>query len=399
VRDSWSPLKYFIPFVKTIANIFKAGIRKSPLGSVNMLYRSGERNAIDMKWNGGWSYTRQDIGATHAAEQLIAWGLFVALRGFVEPDKDDGLPTMTGTVPFKGTTKGERDLAYRTAPPMSIRIGKEWYSYGRIEPFATALGVMVDGLNSVKHAENGGDYTKAMGAMIEHLTAQLKDKTFARGIGDFLNAIEDGSTMMDWAGNFAVSWVPNLIRVAAREADDSIREQKVWGRGDEWGARFADRLEYKALPIAANAPPPKVDLWGRDIQKDTGENPATDWLYRMISPARMQPAGDVVSVDRMLVNWNNAHPDETFAPAPPPPVWQKSIKTPEGTIHKTVAMSDEEYHKFLRESGKMALQYAVAEGLNYATPTRDDLQKVESALEKSRHFWREKLWEAHTSTK
>lgn len=389
-RNALPGLRYFLPFVKTIANIFKIGVRKSPLGTLNGLFRLG-KGAIDLKYNGEWSYSRREM-VTHAAEQALAWGVFFALRGLVEPGDDD-LPTLTGTIAFKQSSKGQRDLAYRTAPPMSIRIGGEWYSYGRIEPFATAIGVMVDALNQVRTAENGGDYVSAAGRLINHLTAQVSDKTFARGIGDLLNAIEDGSSAIDWAGNFATSWVPNIVRASAREADDSVREQRIWGRGEELRDRTIDRLEYKALPIEKQAPPPKVDLWGREITKDTGASPATDWLWRLFAPVRTQPTDKVADVDRLILNWNNSNPDEVFAPQPPQPWWQKSVGEKGAKQQKTIFMTDGEYNRFLQMGGRMAAARLEAEGLDYAHPTRKDLETIDKALADAHKKAREIVWE------
>lgn len=390
-RNALPGARYFLPFVKTIANIFRIGVRKSPLGTLNGLYRLG-KGAVDLKFNGEWSYTRKEM-ITHLAEQALAWSIFFALRGLVEPPEGDDLPTMTGTIPIKGGSRGQRDLAYRTAPPMSVRIGDTWYSYARIEPFATALGVMVDGLNEIKAAKNGGDYANATGRLINHLTAQMGDKTFARGIGDLLNAIEDGSSALDWAGNFATSWVPNLIRAGAKEADDSIREQKVWGRGEDFRDRTLDRLAYKALPIAANAPPPKVDLWGREIEKDKAISPATDWLYRMFFPARRQPTDQALPVDLTITRWNNSHPDEIFAPQPPLPQWEITTGPKDAREHKTISMTDGEFNRMLQMSGRMALARVNAAGLNIDHPTREDLQKISDALATAHKQAKEKLWE------
>lgn len=392
-RNATPGARYFLPFIKTVSNIFRSAVRKSPLGTPALLYRMARQGAVNLQWDGsGYRYTRKEF-VQHAAEQMLAWTVFFALRGLVEPGDDD-LPQLTGTVPYEFSKRGQRDLAYRTAPPMSIRIGKEWYSYGRIEPFATAIGMMVDGLNAMRDSKNGLDHTTALGELMKHLTAQVKDKTFARGIGDFLNAIEDGASVTEWLGNFATSWVPNLIRTGAKESDTMIREQKVWGRGEEWADRLKDRLEYKALPLAANAPQPKVDLWGREIQKDAGISPGTDWLWRMMSPARSQPGGNVETPDRAILNWNNAHPNERFAPQAPPTYWMKNVRQPDGSKKEVpIYMTDGEYNSFLQTSGRAALALVNMAGINAENPTRADLKKIDESLEKARRMARDRLWQ------
>lgn len=391
-RNSTPGLRYQLPFIKTVANIFKTGIRKTPLGSAALLYRMSRQGAVSLNWDSksGYRYTPKEF-VPHAAEQLLAWGMLFALRGLVEPGDDD-LPTITGTSPYTPSSRGQRDLAYRTAPPMSVRIGKDWHSYSRIEPFATGIGVMIDALNKMRDARNGEENSAAIGDYMSHVLAMVKDKTFLRGIADFLSAIEDPASMTEWAGNFATSWVPNIIRAGTRETDDVMREQKLWGRGDEWTERLEDRLKYKALPIAANAPEPKVDLWGREIEKDK-HSPGTDWLWRMTLPSRTQKGDSIMDIDRALLKWNNTNPNAKFAPQPPAPSWQKTINGKQHTFY----MSDSEYHDMLVMSGKMSVARIQAAGIDYENPKQADLEKISDAISKSRKQAREILWTQRVS--
>lgn len=390
-RNQFPGMRYELPFVHTLSKIFSVGVRKTPVGSAQLLWNVGRVGLVKMNAlpSGEWEYTRTDF-VRHFAEQLLAWGITLGLLSYLTaPNDEDGLPRMTGTTPYQGTKRGERDLAYRTAPPMSVKIGSSWYSYGRIEPFATSLALTIDLLNEARKVKNGEDFSAAIGHVLTHVAAQIKDKTFARGIGDFMNAIEDGEHVVEWAGNFATSWVPNIVRGSARETDPVIREQKAWGRGEEWFGNFIDQLKYKALPLANEVIQPKIDLWGRVIEKDKGISPATDWLFRMVAPARTQPTGKVLDVDRAITNFNNAHPGEVFAPQPPPPTWQKKIDGKEHTFY----MDRQEYRQFLEMSGAAALGRIEILNINPAAPTQKDMEAIGKALEKSRKEAREQLWE------
>lgn len=392
-KQSVPGVRYALPFIKTMSNIFKIGLRKTPLGSARLLWKLGRDGAARMNWDGSdYEYSRPEA-VKNISEQILAWALTFGLLGLTRKNDDnDGLPIITGTVPYTPSSKGVRDLAMRTAPPTSIRIGNKWYNYSRIEPWGVMLATTVDLINQARQVENTGDVTGAMGKLLNHTLTQVKDKTFARGVSDILNAIQDGEHAVEWAGNFAASWVPftSLVKAAARGTDDSVRETKVWGR-DGWTDSMLESLKYKAFPAASDVIQPKIDLWGNEIKKDTGISPATDWLYRMTVPVQTEAAGKVDQVDRMILNWNNAHPSEEFSPVPPPPMWEKKIDGKNQSIY----MSRDEYRRFLEVSGKEAHALVEIQSLNHDNPNREDMEAVTKALSTARHNVKESLWQEH----
>lgn len=392
-KQSVPGVRYALPFIKTMSNIFKIGLRKTPLGSARLLWKLGRDGAARMNWDGSdYEYSRPEA-VKNISEQILAWALTFGLLGLTRKNDDnDGLPIITGTVPYTPSSKGVRDLAMRTAPPTSIRIGNKWYNYSRIEPWGVMLATTVDLINQARQVENTGDVTGAMGKLLNHTLTQVKDKTFARGVSDILNAIQDGEHAVEWAGNFAASWVPftSLVKAAARGTDDSVRETKVWGR-DGWTDSMLESLKYKAFPAASDVIQPKIDLWGNEIKKDTGISPVTDWLYRMTVPVQTEAAGKVDQVDRMILNWNNAHPSEEFSPVPPPPMWEKKIDGKNQSIY----MSRDEYRRFLEVSGKEAHALVEIQSLNHDNPTREDIEAVTKALSTARHNVKESLWQEH----
>ena len=105
--------------------------------AVRMAYK-GTDNYFRVKAGGDPTYARKDF-VTDAARQLLAFGATAAIWNGVGAQS----PFITGAAAGQNR-KGERDEQYRNAPPMSIRIGDTWHSYARVEPFATALGSMVN---------------------------------------------------------------------------------------------------------------------------------------------------------------------------------------------------------------------------------------------------------------
>lgn len=383
VRRAHPALGYIIPFVQTPLNIVDTGIRKTPLGSLRLMKRA----AFDR------SYTTSE--AVHdAAEQGIAWlatmGLMAALHG-----EDDDLPLVVGSIPTEPKDAGKRDLAYRLGlAPMTIRLFGKYYSYARIEPFATALATTTDMLNTVKRASTGQELNNVIGDFWSYFKSQLYDKTYGRGLSDVLEALSDASSATKWIGNFATTFIPNYIKQPLRAADPKIRESRTWGTGGDWAERYAKRVVFQALPSQLNpyAPEPKVDLWGREISKTAGMHPATDFLWRALMPVNdyniADPGQLSTMVDRMILNFNNENPDDTWYPTSPQPYYTKN--------GEKVWMNDTTYHQFQIAAGTEALhQISISveaqrssdpEAFNPAKPKADEMKLIRKAIDRGREI-------------
>jgi len=81
LRNKWGPFGYIVPFVTTPVNIFKTGLATSPLGTIPLAAR-----VYHGAKTGDWRGITPKI-----AQQVIAWGLVLALLG-----NDDDDPWITG---------------------------------------------------------------------------------------------------------------------------------------------------------------------------------------------------------------------------------------------------------------------------------------------------------------
>lgn len=321
-------LRYVMPFITTPVGIFEAGLKPQRL--------------------------------------LALLTLLVLL------DNDDDDPWITGSTPAGKT--GPRDLSRRTYPPQSIRIGDKWVSYARIEPLATTLGIAVDWANAVKSK----DPESIAKTPAQSVLGQIGTKTFLSGLADIIEATQGTEASLDkiakWGSNFATSWIPNAVRSAARNMDDVIPERSVWGKGTEWNTRLLRRtLQKTELGVIDDQP--AVDLWGREAKRSVSPIPRTDWLYRMLVPAEVKTP-DIVSADRVLLNWNNEHPeDEKFPLAP-----SKSY-TVDG---KTKYFTDEQYAKYAKLAGEGARKTVDKFSLHTDDPTTADIDIIEKAISQSR---------------
>ena len=359
---------FTFPFVSTPANIFKAGVTMSPVGGLlaiidaaRSLQRLKKGNAEEAKRIYNAARALDDI-----TNQIAAWGFILGLSALVKPgDDDDELPFITGTVPWRTSAPGEREIAYRTAPPQSIRIGDKWYSYKRLDPFASALAFTID---SIREFQSGKPFDEKSGAIITGMLTNMQDKTFLQGVSDLVNAVQDPKRYAGkYATNIAIGFVPNLVRQPARTRDAVFRETDL---PNDMGffEMLEHRIGYGMFPASTNplTPIPSVDIWGREAAKNTGTGgPNTDWLLRLFSPVDTRSASDVDPLDVALLRYNMTH-DEPFGVTAP----SREITRTIGNRQVKISLNDAEYLDFVTKAGKAVRSY-----LGTAYQSRDLTEK------------------------
>lgn len=357
------------PFANIGAKMTTAGLKMTPLDLIRMAYKGGD-NYFKVRGGEAPTYSRKDF-VSDAARQLVSFGVGAAIYGGVGGTN----PWITGSAASFGD-KGKREDQYRNAPPMSVKIGGKWYSYAHVEPIATALGTMVNGIQSIKEARNGKDATDAAGDFLASGVNMVRDKTFLKAMGDLISVVQDPKTKAgEFASNFVSSWIPNTIRQPLRDADPMVRERRTLGPGGGLQA-FGRDVVRESIP-GVDLPSPKVDLWGRDIEKGPNANPATDFLYRLLSPVGQSPT-DTRRMDHMITAWNTAHPTEEYHPQTPDPV----VRLPG---QKPLKMDEPTYNLYLRATGRVS--DAILNGplgqkyLNADNPTADDMKGMKRVLQ------------------
>jgi hypothetical protein len=347
-------LRYLLPFMTTPFNIFKAGIRRSPFGSIKL-----GTELLRASRDGDYSHISQRV-----AEQVLAWGATLALAYTNDPAN----PWITG-----GEDKNR---------PYSIKIGSQWYSYGRIEPAATMVGLVVDGIGKI---HQGADWFEALKAPFDALAGRVENQTFFAGISDFMKAAryQKSEYVLDWATKFPASWVPNLVRAPARAATENKPERRVWDKG----MARADRSLRRGIASLEVVPEyPKYDLWGRAVPRDGGPLPGTDWIFRTLSPVGRKKYVETIG-DRLLTKWNASHPDDKAVFKPPNPYF-----TEKG---KVSYFTDDENATYVRESGRLTQQRVIAAqargALNMNDPGPKDIERLDKIIETSRERIRNAL--------
>jgi N12 class adenine-specific DNA methylase len=384
---------FTFPFVDTPTNIFKQGVTMSPVGGLLALV-DATRSLIRRK-QGNVEEAERIYNAARALDdltnQIVAWGFIIGLSELVKPgDDDEELPFITGTIPWRSTSPGEREIAYRTAPPQSIRIGGQWYSYKRLDPFASALAFTVD---AIKEMQSGKPMDEAWGNIGLGMLRNMQDKTFLQGVSDLVNAATDPERFgTKWATNIAIGFIPNLIRQPIRTGDDVFRENDLpndMGFWESLGRRVGFGVYPKGwnggvLPDNPIAPMPAFDVWGREAAKNTGTGqPTTDWLLRLLSPVETRDADNVDPLDRALLRYNMTH-DEPFGVAAPSREIQRTIA---GKVVK-VSLNDAEYAEFITKAG-IAARAAIGGRYTGRDLTEADVETIKDVISKVQAVYRD----------
>jgi hypothetical protein len=160
------------------------------------------------------------------------------------------------------TDPGERSALLATGwQPYSFKIGDTYYSYARLEPISTVLGVSADFFSG--RDELRKDQAENIPVILSMSVAKnVLDKTFLQGISNFFEAVLDPDRYgEDYIQNFALSFVPNVLPQIARGIDPTLRETDLSeGFLMETGRKLQSRI-----PGATLALPERLDAWGDEI--------------------------------------------------------------------------------------------------------------------------------------
>lgn len=229
-RAEHPELVLIAPFIKTPINILKDALSYTP-ASLFMKQFKGKKDE---------AAARMMIGAGLAAmtaQQVLAGNL-------------------TGSYP-KDSNRRESMIA-QNIPEYSVKIGDRWYSYSRVEPLASVLGIfsdtvenMVDYANKPK-ADQKIEQFAADGVLA--ITKNLASKTFLEGITGVLQAIHDPNRYGgSFLNGFATLLVPGAIAQFARGADPVQRDVRS----------FADALQNR-IPGMRTDLPIRYDILGEE---------------------------------------------------------------------------------------------------------------------------------------
>jgi hypothetical protein len=234
MRAEHPEITLIIPFIKTPINILKDALSYTPAVSL-------------MKG------LRKDLGLSTeeaAARVLLGSGL-ATLAGWQVASGN-----LTGAYP-KDPAKRETMIA-QNIPEYSAKIGDRWYSYARIEPLASVLGVFSDAAEGIIEYGQTPDPDKKGEKlavdMVAAVTKNLASKTFLEGINGLLQAIHDPERYGgSFVNGFATVLVPGALAQFARGVDPVQRDVQS----------FTDAIQNR-IPGLRTDLPVRYDILGQE---------------------------------------------------------------------------------------------------------------------------------------
>jgi len=299
-------LEMVVPFIQTPTNVLKEMARLTPAAPLVEQWRA------DFKAGGA------------AKDKAIAeMALGTATSGAVM------MLALSGSI----TGQGDPDPKVRAVQmasgwqPYSIKIGDTYYSYQRLQPLGTLIGMAADAAEVAKHTavEERDKLGKILATAFGNA---VTNQTFLQGISNIMGAITDPDAKGErFIQGMASSMIPGIVGQTAQMMDPYKRE--VYS--------VVDAIQYR-LPFMREELMPKRDAYGVEI-------PEADRMGAVVPIVRSQESKDKVRTEAARLGVG-------VAKAP------KSIELPSGGDSKLgkIELTDKQKDIFAESSGKLAHQ-------------------------------------------
>jgi len=266
-----------VPFVRTPINIFKFTFSRTPLGLISQQMRD------DLA--AGGVKRSQALAKLGTGTSVMMLGTDFALNG-----------NITGAGPTDPETRSRlRSAGWR---PYSIKIGDEYYSYSRFDPFATWLGMSADMTEIMTNYEAYDvkaqeEIDQLVTAGVAAISNQVVGKTFLQGIADMTQVLSDSKRygpqyLQQYAGSLVPAGVADIERAVSPEVE------QVFNMMDAIKAR---------IPGLSDAVPKRRNTYGEVIKNYTpgeGWDGVPERLMTMINPVLHS---DPNAPDQKLDQW------------------------------------------------------------------------------------------------
>jgi GGDEF domain-containing protein len=324
LKTAWPGLQFIIPFVKTPTNIFKYVIERTPIGFVDKAIKISKGKITP------------DQISEELAKPIAGAALGIAAASLAS----SGL--ITGAGP-KDANK--RNALYETGwMPYSLKIGDTYYSYGRLDPLGSIIGLVADftEIRKDKASEkiNWDDVAQEVAYSVGR---NATSKTFLQGFTNMVQAISDPKRYGEnWIQSMAGSVVPNIIASEARAQDEKYRQ-----------VNDVREAIMSRIPKVSEMLMPKRDAFGRTIDR------AGNFWTRFLSPIQYSAAkGDKVDEEIVRIDADLIPPTKRISVPKSMQKYEKAQGNKQ--IEKFYELQDKKYDDLIREAGEMARKVEVA---------------------------------------
>jgi hypothetical protein len=244
-RNKIPGFRYVIPFLRTPANLIKAGLERTPFVLAKILYKGGKK-----------SYTQETL-----ANDLGLLGLGSTLAGWIAIQHKKG--NITGDVPRDAA---ERDAFYRQGKkPNSFKLGGMWIPVERMEPLGSSFSIIANLIQDYEKSEQPIPADKVLDA-VGGLANTLTNKTYLSGMTSLIQMTSDperyGTSYMK---RTAGSIIPGAVKFFQDMSDNYYREANT-------------TLEFmkSKIPGVSQTMPPKLNAFGEPVRKERFIGKAND---------------------------------------------------------------------------------------------------------------------------
>jgi hypothetical protein len=367
LRTEFPGIRYIIPFVHTPLRALSVGLQTSYLGMVPLAAK-----VVKNKIKGRPAL---ENAGTQAAQQAIGMMLGYAMWGAVG-SSDDEEAWITGN-----------DEKH----PYSIKLGGRWWSYARLDPVATYLGITADAINDMR----SGDWTKIASSPFVSFTKMVKEKSMLDAVGDLFDIVDATargkidlafSNISKMASNFLAGWVPNVVRSTVRATEPEKTQTKNWGQTKDpygWlgrvGKRTLQRMEIPKylIDIKDN---PVVGLFGEKRQQTAFDRPAGDFVARLLLPLKPdQIEQNIHPGYKLISNWNTIAPEgKEVGDMELSPIYRRN--------GKDIVMTDDQFQNVSELAGQITAELYKQGKYDPENPTLAQINALRGSIEKAREL-------------
>lgn len=246
-------LRLFVPFVRTPTNLLKYAVERTPAAPL--------LKEVRQEFVAGGA--KRDMAI---ARMTLGTGVGAVVTTLASQGK------ITGNGPADPSAR--KALEAQGWQPYSLKIGDQYVSYRRLDPWATVMGSAADAIE-LQSAMTDKQSRDAGAIVIGAMTQNLASKTWLSGLSDLIDAITDPKAN-----------AKNVItRLGASIATPTLSSQ-VAQLGDPVQRDTADptylgqlrkKIESR-IPGLSNEVIPRRDILGRELRNEGGP------LARLMSP-------------------------------------------------------------------------------------------------------------------
>ncbi len=231
LNKAWG-LRVFVPYVRTPTNLLKFAAERSPIAPLL------------------WKWSRDfKAGGTRRDMAIARWVVGTGATMLAVEAARQGL--ITGGGPANDSAK--RLLEADGWQPYSVKVGDKYYSYRRLDPFSTTLGMAADYVDLQSHMSDR-EKEKTAAILVGSAMQNLSSKTWLSGVSNLGEALGDwGRYGESFLGSLAGNAVPGAVNSVAKMNDPIERE------ASDWYGRIRSRV-----PVWSEGLPARRDVLGRE---------------------------------------------------------------------------------------------------------------------------------------